>query len=178
MTLGGLKPRGTVMAPQEALEGDPVILRYLRSYIKKMIICRPLQTYSMGPLEIRSSFPHIHGAETYGFCFRWLTSSLAYIPDTAYFDKLADFYKAQVLIVSMLLLEKRPQVQHLSVDDVKHLISSLQPGTVYLTHFGMQTWQAGPEHLAERLSQATGINVIAPSDGMSFELPISLSASK
>jgi len=39
-----------------------------------------------------------------------------------------------------------------------------------LTHFGMTMWRAKPWEIAQRLSQQTGVRVIAARDGMRFDL--------
>ena len=39
-----------------------------------------------------------------------------------------------------------------------------------ITHFGMNLWRAQPWKVAERLSQETGIRVIAARDGIRFDL--------
>jgi hypothetical protein len=39
-----------------------------------------------------------------------------------------------------------------------------------LNHFGMGVWKARPWEIAQRLSQQTGVRVIAARDGMKFDL--------
>jgi hypothetical protein len=39
-----------------------------------------------------------------------------------------------------------------------------------LTHFGMTMWRAKPWELAKKLSEETGISVIAARDGLKFDL--------
>jgi hypothetical protein len=46
----------------------------------------------------------------------------------------------------------------------------MKPKAAILTHFGMTMWRAKPWELAERLSEETGIKVIAARDGMKFNL--------
>jgi hypothetical protein len=38
MTEGGFKKRGVLFAPEDALEGDPVVLKYLRNYVKEIVV--------------------------------------------------------------------------------------------------------------------------------------------
>ncbi|MBU1999212.1 MAG: MBL fold metallo-hydrolase, partial [Candidatus Omnitrophica bacterium] len=40
MTEGGFKKRGLVFCPQDALEGDPVIFKYLRNFPKEIIVLK------------------------------------------------------------------------------------------------------------------------------------------
>jgi len=56
------------------------------------------------------------------------------------------------------------------VPDAEHIIMELKPKVAILTHFGMTMWRAKPWETAQRLSQETGIRVLAARDGMRFEL--------
>ncbi len=63
------------------------------------------------------------------------------------------------------------EIYHLSIPDAKRLIEAMRPRTAILTHFGMTIWRAKPWLVAERLSEETGVEVLAARDGMKFELP-------
>ena len=67
-------------------------------------------------------------------------------------------------------MEARDSIDHLAVPDAEHLIKELKPKAAILTHFGMTIWQAKPWEIAERLSEQTGVRVIAARDGMIFDL--------
>lgn len=54
--------------------------------------------------------------------------------------------------------------------DAEHIITELKPKVAILTHFGMTVWRARPWEVAEKLSQRTGVRVIAARDGMRFDL--------
>src|SRR5512136_656142 len=45
MTEGGFKKRGVLFAPEDALEEDPVVLKYLRNYVEKVIVLRENTEY-------------------------------------------------------------------------------------------------------------------------------------
>ena len=49
-------------------------------------------------------------------------------------------------------------------------MEKLKPRIAILTHFGMTMWRAKPWELAQRLSEETGITVVAARDGMKFDL--------
>lgn len=57
---------------------------------------------------------------------------------------------------------------HLSIADVKEIVTTLKPKVTILTHFGMTMIKAQPRKVAERLSQETGLKIIAAGDGMKF----------
>jgi ribonuclease BN (tRNA processing enzyme) len=172
MTEGGLRPRGKVVAPHPAYEEDPVIFRYLRSYAEEMLSWQEGGTIEVGDVCITTPLRHHHHAtETYGMILEGGGSRWAYIADTQYFPELAQAYQAPVVVMNTVLLEPRPNIQHLSIPDAKRLIEEIRPQTAIITHFGMTVWRAHPWEIADRLSQETGIQVLAARDGMRFELP-------
>jgi phosphoribosyl 1,2-cyclic phosphodiesterase len=65
---------------------------------------------------------------------------------------------------------KSPNVMHLTYDNAKTLISSIRPRVAVITHFGMTVIKAKPWEVAKKLSQETGVQVIAASDGKTLEL--------
>ncbi|HBT20829.1 MAG TPA: MBL fold hydrolase [Peptococcaceae bacterium] len=171
MTGGGYKRKGVVFAPKQALYDDPVILNYLRNYVERIQPIEGLKPYSCRNLKFKTSIPHKHGdAETYGFIFYGSNYSLSYIPDTRYFRELAEFYKSSICIISTLMLHRNKNIDHLSVPDVICLIEEIKPQVAVLTHFGMQIYKEGVDKVADKISQAVGIRVIAAKDGMVIHL--------
>ena len=70
----------------------------------------------------------------------------------------------------MVRLEADHPFNHLAVPEAKHIIMELKPKVAILTHFGMTVWRAKPWEVAEKLSQETGVRVLAARDGMRFDL--------
>ena len=166
MTEGGFKKRGTVFCPQDALDGDPVIFKYLRGFVDKIEVLEEWRKYSVNKFEFETSMRHIHPAQTYGLKFKLNNRSIGLMTDTRSFDALKDFYKVHTLIMSVVFPEKRPGIDHLSLEEAKELIPILNPKRVILTHFGMRMIAAKPHLQADKLSQELGIEVIAATDGM------------
>lgn len=170
MTKSGKIKNGQVFAPADALDIDPVVLRYLREYPQEITCIKPLSNYTINDLPFTTSMPHHHdNKETYGFLFHAKNTTLGYIPDTAFFPELLDFYKADILVISMLRLEKG-DFPHLCVNDVEAIIKSIRPSMTILTHFGLEIYQEGPEKIANYLKEKTGLNVIAATDGLKINL--------
>jgi len=170
MTHGGYDRNGIVFAPAQALDEDPVILRYLWKYVQDVQRLKARKTYACGRLKFETSMPHQHGdAETYGFIFHGKKSSLGYIPDTRYFPELASFYRCSVLIISNLLLHKG-KVDHLSASEVAVILQEAKPDKAIITHFGMRMWKTGVDIVADQIAQKSGIEVIAAKDGMRLEI--------
>ena len=113
---------------------------------------------------------HIHDVETYGLHIKGSTCTISYIADTKYFDGLESFYNADVLILNVVLLESKDWINHLSVNDVEKIVSSIKPKICILTHFGMSMIKEKPWVIAEKLSEKTGFKVIAASDGKLISL--------
>jgi ribonuclease BN (tRNA processing enzyme) len=143
MTAGGLKKKGSVFTPSDALGSDGVILRYLHHYVDEIVILREKTKYHLGKICFETSMRHRHGVETYGFIFEGKKHVISYIPDTVYFDEVAKFYRGNILIICVLLME-RSKVQHLSLPDVKEIVTQIKPEVVLLTHFGMNLMRANP----------------------------------
>ena len=61
-------------------------------------------------------------------------------------------------------------VMHLCVDDVKEIVSKIRPDRAILTHFGMTMIDANPDNIAQKITEETGIHVIAGEDGMILDI--------
>jgi ribonuclease BN (tRNA processing enzyme) len=170
MTTGGFNRGGLVLAPRDAYEDDPIILKYVRGYVQETLVIEEGGSYEIGELMVRAPLRHDHPGEVYGFVFESPGCRWSYIADTRYFPELADHYRADVIVMNTVLLEER-DIYHLSIPDAKRLLEAMQPKTAILTHFGMTMWRAKPWEVAKKLSDETGVEVIAARDGMTFDLP-------
>ena len=183
MTNGGFNRHGWLFAPADALETEPVIFSYLKNYIEGIKVLEEGKSYSMGNISFNTPVRHIHPVETYGMVFRTPRHTFAYIADTRYFDGLCQSYASELLIINVVFMEpKLPvnpsvtlmepglPVDHLSMPDAERIIKEVKPKIAILSHFGMSVWKARPWEIAQRLSQQTGVRVIAARDGMKFDL--------
>ena len=168
MTRGGLKRHGWLFAPADALGAEPVIFSYLRGYLEGTEVLEAGKSYSAGNISFNTPLRHIHPVETYGMLFQ-AEHPFSYIADSRYFDGLCQSYGGELLIINVVRLKSNHPYDHLSADDAGHIIRELKPRVAILTHFGMTMWQAKPWQVAERLSQETGVRVIAARDGMRFD---------
>ena len=170
MTNGGFNRHGWLFAPADALDTEPVIFSYLKSYVEGIAVLEEGKSYTIGNVSFHTPLRHIHPVETYGMVFQTAKHAFAYIADTRYFDSLSQKYASELLIINMVLMEPRPPIDHLSVPDVERIIKEIRPKVAILNHFGMGVWQARPWEIAQRMSAQTGVNVIAARDGMKFDL--------
>lgn len=170
MTEGGFKKRGVVFAPSDALEGEPVIFRYVRSFPERVETLAAGQTYTVDDVRFETPVRHLHGVETYGVVFHTPRHNFSCIVDTHYFPELPTYYQGELLIINVVRLSDNLPVDHLSVSEVKELVKRIKPKVAIITHFGMGMWRAKPWEIAARLSEETGVKVMAARDGMTFDL--------
>ena len=167
MTDGGFAHRGVLFCPSDALDEDPVVLRYLRRFPREIVRLAPETRYSINGLSFTTSGRHVHQVETYGFRFG---DRLGWITDSAYYDGIAQQHQADVMLIHTILLHCRPELPHLCIDDAERIIRDAKPRLAILTHYGMTVWRANPKEIAADLTQRIGTEVQAAFDGMSIEV--------
>ena len=172
MTDGGFKKRGVLFAPEDALEDDPVVLRYLRDSLEKIEILKENTTYQVGDISFSTAEKHHHPGETYGFNFHLSPCTVSLITDTRFFAELPEVYNGEVLVIHVVRLNPigEDPIDHLSIEDVKTIIKKAKPRLAVLTHFGMTMIRAKPWKVAAELEKELGVRVIAASDGLKLNL--------
>jgi len=170
MTEGGFRPGGVLFAPRDALDNDPVVLQYVRPFLERIEILQEGGSYHVDGVSFHTPLRHHHPVETYGIVFNAGNHTISCLVDTRYFDELCQHYKADLLILNVVRLEPGGPFDHLSVPDAGEIIKNLKPKVAILNHFGMTMWRAKPWEVAQRLSEETGVRVIAARDGMRFDL--------
>ena len=167
MTDGGFQHRGRLFCPSDALDDDPVVLKYVRRFPSEIVRLEPETTYSVNGTRFTTSGRHVHQSETFGFRFG---DTLGWITDSGYYEGIAEQHKAQVMVIHTVLRDRVPSLPHLCVADAEQIIRDARPRIAFLTHYGMTVWRANPQHIAADMSQRTGVDVRAAADGLSIEL--------
>ena len=170
MTNGGFNRHGRLYAPADALAPESVIFSYLKQYIEGIDTLEEGKSYSINNISFMTPVRHEHPVETYGMVFTTPEHTFAYIADSDYFKELHQYYASELIIINMVLTEPRPPIQHLSIPDAERIIKNIKPKVAILNHFGLHVWQEKPWKIAEKLSEKTGVKVIAARDGMKFDL--------
>jgi phosphoribosyl 1,2-cyclic phosphodiesterase len=172
MTEGGFKKRGILFAPKDALEEDPVVLRYVRNYVEKIEILKENTDYRIGEIKFSTTQKHLHRVETYGLNFKTSPHTISLLSDTKFFPELLNLYRGEILIIHVARLKPvlDEPIEHLSVEDVKTIIKKAKPKLTVLTHFGMTMLKAKPWVVAEEVEKELGSRVIAASDGLKLDL--------
>ena len=174
MTGGGLNRKGLLFAPEECIHGEnAVVLPYVRGFLQDIVILKPHKRYSIGGVSFTTSMRHRHPVETYGIIFDYYGRRISFMVDTLYVPELIrDYEDSEILVMNVVRStpHESGQVMHLCIDDVREILTRIRPRKAVLTHFGMTMLRAKPWVVAEKLSHELGVDVIAASDGMTFEL--------
>jgi phosphoribosyl 1,2-cyclic phosphodiesterase len=172
MTEGGFKKRGTLFAPRDALEEDPVVLKYAMGYVNKLEVLKEDSEYRIGDIWFSTACKHRHRVETYGLNFKICPRTISFITDTKFFSELPDLYRGEILVIHVVRLKPvgNEPIEHLSIDDVRSIVKKARPRLTLLTHFGMTMIKAKPWVVAAELEKELGLKVIAASDGMKIDL--------
>lgn len=175
VTEGGFKKRGILYTPEDALTEDPVVFRYVRNYLSGIEIVKEGGRYKLSnTVSFETPLRHQHPAETYGINFFTPGYTISLIADTRYFPELLKYYKGDVLIVNVVRYtadrDTKKWLYHLTIRDVKEIVTTLKPKVTILNHFGMTMVKAQPHMIAEQLSKETGLKITAARDGMKFNL--------
>jgi ribonuclease BN (tRNA processing enzyme) len=172
MTEGGHSKRGALFAPHDALENDPVILKYNRNFVDKIEILKENNTYKIKDVAFEAAAEHVHGCQTYGLNFiEGKNVFLSFITDTQYFEGIEEKYPGDVLIANILLFEKKENIMHLSLDDARTILHKSACKVFIMTHFGLTMIKNKPHELALKLQEEfKDKKIIAAYDGMNFDL--------
>ncbi|QAA75997.1 MAG: hypothetical protein BIP78_0229 [Candidatus Bipolaricaulis sibiricus] len=171
MADGGYRRRGTLLAPDDALEGDdPVVLRYVRPFLERIETWQPGGEHAVGEVRIRP-VSHGHGdVEAYGLVLDSPEGRVGFVTDTRFSPDLAGHYTGcALLVLNVVLKDWKPDVDHLSLPQAGEIIAAVKPRLAVLTHFGTTMLRGNPRKLVAELAAAVGSPVIAAADGMTVE---------
>jgi ribonuclease BN (tRNA processing enzyme) len=172
MTNGGFKKKGVLYAPADALEGDPVVFKYIQKQVERIEIMKEKGSYPLGNISVETPIRLKHGVETYGLNLRGKNHCISLITDTDYFPTLPSYFPGDILIINVVMLEDKNTIEHLCLKEAEQVIAANKPRLTLLTHFGMRMVKAKPWEIAEQLSQKFKIPVIAARDGMEVNLDL------
>jgi ribonuclease BN (tRNA processing enzyme) len=175
---GGLERKGTLVAPRSVLRGvklpdgnvlGPVVPDYFQRMAREVHEVAPGDSVSLqGMYDVTATKQDHSDPDTVGFRFRLTHGQVSYIPDTQYYDGLADHHKGSRVVVCQHTRGGDERVPwHMCTEDVVRLAEQIQPRLLLLTHFGYKTLKDGdPGHWASQITERTGVPTIAAKDGM------------
>jgi phosphoribosyl 1,2-cyclic phosphodiesterase len=180
MTSGGFRRRGTLLAPADAFDHEPVVLPYVRRYVERLERLEPnAGPYPIAAVDLRTSETHVHAVQTYGLHFAYEGLRVAYMPCGRFFDGLAAGYarlRPNVLIVNVLRHRDEMTVDHLTWDDARRVVAEVRPQVAVFQHFGTKMLEADPQRLAQELEDELGLRAIAAYDGFTLDLDTEVAA--
>jgi phosphoribosyl 1,2-cyclic phosphodiesterase len=180
MTSGGFRPRGTLLAPADAFDREPVILPYARRFVDQLQRLEPSAgPYRIGGVDLRTSRAHAHAVQTYGLHFDYDGLRVAYLPCGRFFEELgADYARLQpnVLIINVLRFRDAMTVDHLTWDDACRVVAEVRPQVAVFQHFGTKMLEADPQRLAQSLEDELGLRAIAAYDGFTLDVDTEVAA--
>jgi phosphoribosyl 1,2-cyclic phosphodiesterase len=171
MAEGGFRKKGRLFVPSDAIGEDAVVFRFVRNYVDEVVTLREGGEYKVKDVSFRAPVRHRHPVETYGLIFN-VGKTIGLISDTRFFDGLPACYPVDYLIVNVLrakTIENHEIIEHLAVEDFRKIITHVRPEVAIMTHFGLNMIKEGPDLIARRLTEETGVKVIAAQDGMKWE---------
>ena len=173
MTKGGFSPRGTLLAPRDALEVEPVVFRYAQRFVARREVLTEGARHALAPgVLLETPLAHDHGVETYGYRLAAGGFTAGHVIDTFWMDALVDAYAG----VDLLLVNTTRahggdrRYLHLGADDAERLVGAIRPRLAVLTHLGMQLPPARAREVAEAISARTGVPTLAARDGWLLDL--------
>ncbi len=182
ITRGGLDKRGTLVAPRSVLRGTesvdgrgplgPVLTRFHQDMMANTHEVAAGDEVMVGPYQVTATKQDHSDPDTVGFKWRLTHGQVSYIPDTQYFDGLADWHKGSRVVVCQQTRGGDDRIPwHMCTADVERLAEQIQPRLLLLTHFGFKTLREGdPGVWAERITDRTGVPTIAARDGMHLNI--------
>jgi phosphoribosyl 1,2-cyclic phosphodiesterase len=180
MTAGGFRPRGTVFAPADAFDGEPVVLPYAQRFPERVErLEQSSGPYRIGEVELRTSIAHVHASQTYGLHFAHDGLRVAYLPCGRFFEGLiADYasYRPDVLVINVLRYRDEMSVDHLKWDDARRIVEGVRPKVAVFQHFGTKMLEADPKRLAQDVEDELGLRAIAAYDGLDLDLDTEVAA--
>ena len=118
MTNGGFDKKGVVFLPHDAINNEPVVYKNFIEKLDRLEILKQGAKYNIGNISFETPIKHVHGVETYGLNIKGKNITLSIISDTKYFEKLEDYYRGDILIINVVLVESKDHINHLSIEDV------------------------------------------------------------
>jgi len=173
MTHSGLERRGVILGSKSTLQpgenSHPFITRYHHNLVERVIPMEKNHKVALESVEIHA-LPVEHTDQTaIGFKLFCPGFVVSYPGDTSLTPQLTEsLVGTDVLILNVPYPGKRAQGSNLDSDTAIKLINQIKPRLAVITHFGLEMLKADPMHEARLIQQATGVQTIAASDGLTI----------
>jgi phosphoribosyl 1,2-cyclic phosphodiesterase len=182
MTSGGFRPRGSLLAPRDAFEGEPVILPYAARFVPvRHVLEERSGPYDVNDVAVYTGVRHRHAVETYGLHFKWRDITVSYLPCGRFFEDLIEDYRVHrpdVLVLNVLFYRESLRADHLTFAEARVLVEKIRPKVAVLTHFGTKMLERDPATLARELEDELGLRAFAAYDGWTLDVANEVAAAR
>ncbi|MFH1650027.1 MAG: MBL fold metallo-hydrolase [Candidatus Woesearchaeota archaeon] len=168
MTYEGLDPRGLLVLSKDALAQGNDSLQIV-SPMHRAFVERTLALDTGARIGINNIDVHSIGLEKsngIGYVFDAPEHTTAYIPHTSFSEELAKNLRGVGTLILHLRNRTREEAGFLNIPQAIDLLKIAQPKRCILTGYGMKVLEHDPMDIARQIHKATGIEVIAPKDGL------------
>lgn len=184
MSHNGLDVKGVLVASESILgneeKGLPShVTKFHKKCVEKSLTAYPGKRIGIENVEIQTFGVEHSDAFAVGFKLFMPNFVLTYPGDTKYSKELVEFCtKSDILILNTVFPRGTEQKErnNLTVDDTIKILQKAKPQLAILTHFGRKMLAADPLYESREVQKATGIQVLAATDGMVVN-PLSYAAS-
>ena len=162
-----------LFAPSDALEGEnKVVLSYIRKLVKTYTLGEGTK-FNFEDLKVESLFLQTHhNVEVYSLMFSSKGKNIIYIPcgrfEESWLEKIP--HNAELIIFNSTFYRKRPNIDHLSVDDVKRILRVVKPKKAVITHYSKEMLLKNPIKVAKEISEETGVETVAAEENLILEI--------
>lgn len=184
MSHNGFDVNGVLISNKTFVNGDeearipPMLTDFHRNCVERIIVARPNQRIGIESVEIQTLKAFHRDPNAMGFKFITPKFTLVYTGDTRYDKELIDEYKkADIIILNLVYPSgfKENDKYNLNFEGAVKIIQRTKPRLAIITHFGKKMLNANPLEESRELQKATGVQIIAATEGMSIN-PESYSA--
>lgn len=157
-----------VLTPGQCID-ERVLQPYFLSLLSETNILKNRKIYSAGEVEISSlggwSYEHTYqeDIEEYSFIFSG-SKSIGYHVEMKFDDDKPEIDHVDIFIQNMTWPEEAPMSR------VIESVKKASPRVAILRHWYYNSWEHGPDKLAERVERETGTKTIAARDGDVFDI--------
>lgn len=162
-----------LFAPEDALKGESrVVLPYIQSLVEVNVL-KEGASYQIGELLLETLFfQKHHGVEVYSLSFTHGGKRVIYIPcgrfEYRWLEKLPP--NADLMIFNSTFYRKRPNIDHLSVEDVKTILKEVKPKRALITHYSKEMLLKNPLKVAQEITEETGVLTLAAEENTVLEV--------
>ncbi len=167
MTDGTRNKRGVLICPEGVVGG--MVTEYHASLLEEVEIVSPGDVVKVKDTTVRTvKAVHSDSMKCVGFV---INETIGYTGDTGYYQGMGKEYKGlDTLIVNVINPTDNIYDTIMSVKGAELLAGEARPKRMVITHFGRNMLRAGPENIAARIQERTGVRTLAAKDGLEVDL--------